>query len=470
MKNQLPVLKEKPLIENSTGNAPKSTRHIALEILSRVEYGRYAEGLLAEAFASSLPKKIDRTFLQKMVYGTIRRQGTLDAVIAAFSDISLEKYETRVMLALRLGTYQLLFMSRVPQSAAVNETVKIASHKKHTRNFCNAVLRAVSRSLTFETKETDETRSIETAPGRIALFDRAVFPPPDDSARHIAAKYSHPEPLVERWIRRFGTEETIALCTANNRIPPIFARCNSLKISPDVFIRRVSEEIAESRIVENDMITAKGGLLLSSTLLKNGEMIIQDRTAARAAPLLNPGPGENVLDLCAAPGMKMAHIAELMSNSGRLVALDSSLRRIRLLEENRRRLGITCAELVHIDGREYAKNHAGEFDKILLDVPCSNTGVLSRRVEARWRFSEDGLKNILALQDSLLEAAALALKPGGAMVYSTCSVEAQENEEKIDGFLKSHTEFSLEESCNFFPHRGDGDGGYLARLKKAFSA
>jgi 16S rRNA (cytosine967-C5)-methyltransferase len=443
-------------------------RRIALDVLFGVEHDLLAEDLLARAFQRDSLEKIDRAFLHEAVYGTIRRRGLLDAVIAAFSTVKIGRMETRVLLALRLGAYQLLFMSRVPKSAAVNETVEAASEERSARNFCNAVLRAISDEVSFSAEETSPTHSFEVAPGRAAVFEKQIFVSEEnDPVAYVAAKFSHPESLVSRWLRRFGPAETMELCRANNHVPRLYARRNSLKISREDFLAKIKSEFSDVRSVDEETVALSGGVLLSSEMLKAGEMIIQDPTAAKVAPFLAPQPGESVLDLCAAPGVKTAHIAELMRDSGRIVAVDSLQGRIRLLEENRRRLGITCIEIILADGREFARKHPGGFDRVLLDAPCSNTGVLARRVEARWRFSETGLREMAALQSELLDAAAEALKEGGTLVYSTCSIEPEENGERIESFLKSHPQFSLDESREFFPHRGVGDGGYMARLKKA---
>ncbi|MFH1549298.1 MAG: 16S rRNA (cytosine(967)-C(5))-methyltransferase RsmB [Planctomycetota bacterium] len=455
------------MAQKTAKHGAPNLRRLALDILTRVEHGRFAEGLLQNALSGKPTEKADRAFLQELVYGTIRRRGLLNAVIAACSDVKLSRMEERVLAALRIGAYQLLFMSRVPQSAAVNETVEAASEERGARNFCNAVLRAIAQSATFAAKETDSTRSFEISAGRAAAFDREIFPPVEKNpAAHIAAKYSHPESLVARWIKRFGVEETIALCRANNRTPQVYARRNSLKISQQDFLEKLKSEFTEVRSVESEMVTVTGGSILSSSMLESGEMIIQDPAPAKVAPFLAPQPGESVLDLCAAPGGKMAHIAELMQDRGRLVAVDSHHDKVRLIEENRRRLGITCVEIINADGREYAKEHAGEFDRVLLDVPCSNTGVLARRVEARWRFGEIQLRELTALQAELFAAAADAVKPGGSLVYSTCSIEEEENAQMVESFLKTHTDFSLDESHELLPHRGISDGGFMARLKK----
>ncbi len=437
-----------------------------MDILFRVEHGLFADRLLAEAFKRGLPKRLDRAFLQEMVYGVVRRRGTLDAVIAAYSDIGLRKLETRLLLALRLGVYQLLYMSRVPQSAAVNETVGVASDEKRGRNFCNAVLRAVSSMVRFDETPAESERSLEVATGRYAVFNRAVFTPLEENpAACIAAKYSHPESLVARWIERFGVDETIEICSSNNRLPLTFVRRNPLRISQDDFLAELRSEFANVRSVEGGMFSISGGRIFASHLLETGRMTVQDPTAALVAPFLDPQPDENLLDLCAAPGGKAAHIAELTGDSGRLVVVDSSHDRVRLLEETRRRLGLNSVEIVHADGREYGGAHPAEFDRVLVDAPCSNTGVLARRLEARWRFGEAKLVEMTALQNALLNAGACALKPGGVLVYSTCSMEEEENSAVVRAFLDSHDDFTLEDSREYFPHRGIGDGGYMARLR-----
>ncbi len=445
-------------------NDAKSLRRIALDILFRVEHGLFAENLLAEAFSDEMESR-DRAFLQEMVYGTIRRRGLLDTLISKFSSVRINRMETRIILALRLGIYQILHMSRVPSSAAVNETVAIASEERQAKNFCNAVLRAILRAVKFSDKPTEPTRSLETNPNRWACFDRDIFAPlASNPIAHVAAKYSHPEFLVTRWIKRFGLDETIEICRANNRTPQVYVRRNALKISEKAFLAKLRDECPDVRATDVGTYLVAGIKTNNSAMLKAGAMLIQDPTAASVIPFLAPETGERVLDMCAAPGTKAAHLAELMGDRGELIAVDTHHVRIRLLEETRRRLGITCMEIVHADGREYAQQHSESFDKILVDAPCSNTGVLARRVEARWRCGEAEIKKIAALQSELLAAAAVALKPGGTLVYSTCSIEDEENAGVVDEFLKTHDDFALDESRLTLPHRGTGDGGYAARL------
>jgi len=273
---------------------------------------------------------------------------------------------------------------------------------------------------------------------------------------------------VRRWLAQFGEETTAAICAANNAPPPVTLRANRLKVSRDELIEQLCREGVEAEAAEGDEAAVRvraSKPLDELEAYARGAFYAQDVTAMRVSRLLDPQSGDRVLDLCAAPGGKTSHCAELMDDKGRVVACDLDEARLERLRTNMARLGITCVETARCDARHVpALLPTGSFDRVLLDAPCSNTGVLGRRAEARWRVREEDIESLSARQSELLEAAARMPKPGGVLVYSTCSIEPEENERVVRGFLSRHGGYRLEGEAMILPVAGRGDGGAMARM------
>ncbi len=455
------------------GDFETNPRRLSLQILADVERGRFARDMLEEASYALGQATADLRLVHELVYGVIRMRLLLDTVIGHFSKIKVRKLEKHMLQALRIGLYQVFFMDRVPQSAAVNEAVKLVAKEDDKRpgNFCNAVLRNVTGACRLipgeETREIDPTKSFQVSEKDVALFDRRIFSDPDeDPVAYVSQKFSHPPELVARWLESYPLTMLIPICRADNRRPPLHVRINRLRASiKDVTAMLQRTDVAH-RVVNVRTLHLSDPRGLRGEVFKSGMITVQDATAARAAPFLDPRPGEKVLDLCAAPGGKTTHIAELMNDEGTVIAVDQSEKGMARLEDNCRRMGVTCVKYVTEDGIKYLAKHRGRFDRVLLDVPCSNTGVLSRRVEARWRFSDAALQQLVKKQKALLKAAASVVKKGGTLVYSTCSIEPEENSLLISAFLEKHPEFRLKEQREFLQGREVGDGGYLARLTR----
>jgi 16S rRNA (cytosine967-C5)-methyltransferase len=411
----------------------------------------FADAILHERLTEADFSHADRAFATELVYGVIRRRLTLDWVIERFANRPLEKLDAALRLILHVALYQLLFMNSVPDYAAVNEAVEAAKRRLHAgaATFANGLLRAVLRA-------------------------RSTLPYPprsDDLVEHLAVVHSHPRWLVQRWINHLGPERTEAVCAVDNQPPPIVLRANRLKLSRDELIDRLRAEGVDAQALEQDdaavRIAPPPRALDALEAYARGEFYVQDLTPMRVTRLLDPKPGERVLDLCAAPGGKTSHCAEIMDDSGRVVACDLNEKRLRLLEENMARLAITCVEIARCDARHLPDLiPPGSFDRVLLDVPCSNTGVLRRRVEARWRLKENDIASLADRQAELLEAAAPMPKPGGVLVYSTCSIEPEENDQLIRRFLSRHGDFTLDAETLVLPSAGGGDGGYMARMSR----
>jgi 16S rRNA (cytosine967-C5)-methyltransferase len=448
-----------------------SVRDIALRALLAVE----REGAYANLFLQKIGRKVkldasDLALLTELVYGTLRMQGTIDWVLDQFSKVPVSQMNYIVRNIMRLGVYQILFLDRVPPRAACNEAVEQTKRWKikGLAGFVNGVLRNVARNQ-----------------GRLSYPDLAC-----DPIEHITVKYSHPSWLVERWLERFGEDETIALCQANNEPPPVALRCNTLKISPEELQRELERENIWTRsscLVPEGLIVEKLTFLPELKSFRNGYFVVQDESSMIASLVLNPLPGSFVIDTCSGPGGKTTHLAQLMENRGRILALDVHSHRLGLVVETCQRLGISIVETRLLDARELVGKLEEKAEYILVDAPCSGLGVLRRRPDLRWRVQPEDLPRHAEQQLEILISAGHCLAQGGLLLYSTCSTEPEENNEVIRMFLAEYEEFQLEEitprlpfplvwdedkataSSGFLqlmPHRHGTDGFFLACLRK----
>lgn len=438
-----------------TGEKVVSARLLAVDVLSLVRShgelgtGRSATEILSRALAGSRFSQRDKALATELVYSTLRRQLTLDWIIEKLSEVNLRRIEPWLIDILRIGVLQLLYMRSVPEYAAVDESVKLARAAlgKKAAGFANSVLRKVATSATC-----------------------IPFPPREkDIVEHLSIVHSHPRWLVRRWVKRLGEEVAEGVCVADNTPPPITARVNILKISRDKLIERLAGEGVKTVSCEDEqMIEMVSSLREFSEVgsFREGLFYLQDISAVIPGRMLSPEEGEKVLDLCSAPGGKATHIAELMRNRGLVVACDIDEDKMPLLQENVERLGARIVQPAVADGTKIDAVLKPEFDRVLIDAPCSNTGVLRRRVEARWRLRERELKKLQRIQVDLLRSACRVLKRGGVLVYSTCSIEREENQDVIEEFLRGGQDLELEEERSFLPRARGGDGGYAARLIK----
>ena len=388
----------------------------------------------------------DRALCQEIVYGVVRWQAALDWLIARKTNNREQKPAMQNLL--RLGLYQIFWLDRIPNHAAVNETVELAKQNGFgpQAGFVNAVLRGYLR-------EADETKKLLAA---LKISNPAIG-------------YSHPQWLVEKWQRKFGAEKTAQLLEWNNTPPKTFARVNTLKTDAGKLIEKWREENVEYDFVRRDWLEENLAFELKShpplhslASFRDGWFYIQDPSTLLAPHELGAQPGETILDLCAAPGGKTTFIAQLISNEGKIVASDISEERLKLIRENCQRLGVTCVEPIQ---NSKLKIQNLEFDRILVDVPCSNTGVMRRRVDLRWRISPEEISRLRQTQLDLLKFAATKLKPGGVLIYSTCSLEPEENSDVVKEFLRKQENFKLETGQQLLPFADDVDGAYVARLK-----
>jgi len=385
-------------------------RTTALAILRSAEQGVFADSLLDQARREFDTR--DAAFILELVYGTLRNRTLLDWTLNRFSAQPIEKTDAWTRNILRLGAYQLLFLDKVPASAAVNTSTELAKAYGKKSGYVNGLLRNVERN-------------------RNAIS----YPGPDDPVRRFSVLYSHPEWLVRRWVRRFGPETTEAILRENNHPAPLVIRTNTMKTTREglkASLAADGAETRESRYSQAGLELVSSPGLKTLTSFREGLFMVQDEAAQLVGLMLAPRPGEVVLDACAAPGGKATHLAELMQDEGTLVALEADPQRIERIRENSRRLGISIILPVIGDASTYQK---GAYDKILIDAPCSGLGVFRRHPDGRWNKSEKNIRERQALQSRILENCAMLLKPGGALVYATCTTEPEENEDVVAAFL-----------------------------------
>jgi 16S rRNA (cytosine967-C5)-methyltransferase len=446
----------------------KTPRAICLDILNETEKAdRHLDVLISDSFKRYRHlTALDRAFLTELAYGTLRWRGKLDWVIRLFSTLSFEAIEVGILNILRLGLYQILFLSRTPASAAVNESAELAKgvRGKGGAGFVNGVLRSVIRKK-----------------------EGMSYPDPEkDPALHISVLHSHPLWLVQRWIDEMGVEAAVRTCTRNNQIPPLTLRTNTLRIDREALITALREKGLEATTTgysPEGLSIEEAPPTSELPFLKGGFYVIQDEASQLVTLILEPGPGERILDGCAAPGTKTTHMAQKMMNRGEVIALDLNPERLRAVREGCRRLGVEIVRTFRADAtRPFPDSGTSEFDRVLADVPCSGFGTLRRNPDLRWRKDERDVARLAGLQRSILENLSQYVKAGGILVYSTCTVFHEENEDVVDHFLKEHPEFQLDRLTDIlpedyhpfikggyfktFPPVDDMDAFFVARMKK----
>jgi 16S rRNA (cytosine967-C5)-methyltransferase len=371
----------------------------------------------------------DRAFISQLVQGVVRWRARLDWTIRQTSDFPLKKISIPVLNLLRLALYQILFLDRVPESAAVNEAVKQAkkSQPSYIVAFVNAVLRKACRSK-----------------NQIPFPDRGKSP-----VEHLSTVYSYPEWLVRKWIREWGIDFTEALLESQNRFPSLTVRTNPLKINRSDLIHRLD---AESGVLGKPTPYSPQGVRLSDfrgrvdqdKAFQDGLFQVQDEAAQLTSMLLSPVAGESVLDLCAGYGGKTTHLAELMGDQGKVIALDMNRTRLVSLATNAARLGIRSALAVAADAStELSSLFRVRFDRIMVDAPCSGLGVISRHPDGKWNKQEEDIPRLAQLQKAILHSACSLLRRGGTLLYVTCTLSREENEEVVEACLAGNKDMAL---------------------------
>lgn len=464
----------------TTSSSEGNARSLSLKALQVIEQGNtFADDVLDRLLLKTSFTTQDRALTFELVYGVLRHQETLDWRLNLVADRPVHRLPTPVLMALRLGAYQMLYLDKIPLSAAVNESVKLvkAVGTRDWTGFVNAVLRELAR---------------QPAPAWPDLHD--------DPITALSIRYSCQRWMIERWIARFGVGDAEIACRQTLRIPPLTLRANVLRCSMDELEMRFRQEARQAKRTEVSPVgltLEKRGPVTDLLPFQEGWCYIEDEAAQLVPLLLDPKPGQRVLDVCAAPGGKTTHVAALMNNHGDIVALDQSPSRLRLLEENCRRLGVSIVNAFAIDvahsltdGRPASSRNgplatslSQGFDRVLVDAPCSGLGVLRRHPEAKWNKRLEQLTQHQAVQTQILNSVCRLLRPGGVLVYSACSTEPEETDDVIAGFCRQHPEFHHEAVTPWLPPAGrpltnqdgdlmtmftpyDMDGFFAARLRK----
>lgn len=438
----------------------KGARKAAFNVLNRVEGGdSYADILLMKETEGL--SQADAGLATEIALGVLRWKIRLDYSIDLFASIKTKKLEHRVLNALRVGAYQLLFLSRVPASAAINESVKLLRRDGPKKTgFVNAVLRKM-----------DSER------------EKIALPGEGDPVKRISVAWSHPEWLVKRWVERYGIDETEALCRADQEHPPKAVRVNTLRTSREMLAEELEgqgHETVFSAYSPLGIVVRGGGPLDASS----PDYYIQDEASQLVPLLLSPLPGSRVLDACSAPGGKTTHMAQLMGNKGDIFALDKHGQRLRSVKETAARLGVDIIKTFEADATLALPFDEGSFDYILADAPCSGLGVVRRSPDIKYRRKESDILALACEQARLLDNLSRYLKINGVLVYSTCTFEPEETDGVIEGFLARHKGFTLESAAQVlpspsgalvdekgffrsFPHRHGTDGFFGARLRRS---
>ncbi len=445
----------------------KTVRQLASEILFKVDSQKaYADILLDGTLRSTDLSERDRALLTELTYGTLRWRGKIDARLSQNLYRPLAHTDAWVRNLLRVTVYQLFFLDKIPDYAAVNEAVELTKSQRggKTAGFVNGVLRNLLRRKNSAAKA----------------------PAADDSIPTLATELSHPEWLVQRWIAEFGLSAAGSLMRANNERAPLVLRANRRKCSRDELLTRLRDHGIGATPT---LLSPQGISIESSGNVENlpgfaeGLFQIQGESSQLIAYLLAPSAGERILDACAAPGGKSTHIAELMGDSGTVIALDHSPRGLDRIRENIARLNLQSIQIAQADATQELTGTLGApYDRILVDAPCSGLGTLRSHPEIKWQRQERDIPRLSELQTKILNRIVDYLKPGGVLVYSTCTLTRDENERIIETFLAKHEQFELEDGARYLPaaaramargkffqalpHRDHTDGFFAARLRK----
>jgi 16S rRNA (cytosine967-C5)-methyltransferase len=444
----------------STKISVTPARRVAFNLLQRVASEQaYASVLITSETHLSAE---DHGLAQEILLGVLRHQQTLDYFIEKYTKRKVEKLDLAVLLALRMGLYQLRYLTRIPQSAAVNEAVNLVklARKMSAAPLVNATLRNAAKHLDDKAGET--------------ITDRFA---------RMSVEVSHPQWMLERWIKAFGEAEARQLAIANNRTPAVAFRVNTLRAqSADVIgeFEKRGLKVNESKITRGAFIVESGSMLKLAETAQAGLVYIQDDASQLVALLLEAKAGQRILDLCAAPGSKTSHLAALTENQAEIIATDLHWHRLLTLIATCKRLGVSSVEAIALDATKELPfvDTIKPFDRVLLDAPCSGTGTLRRNPEIKWRLELEDIKRLAEIQAKLLERAASGLAVNARLVYSTCSLEREENEAVVYEFLESDKHFRLvkpqapmdcitdEGFVRTFPHQHHTDGFFAAVLER----
>jgi len=444
----------------------KNPREIAIKILKEIDEEKAYSNIAITRNINKELSVLDESFVREIVYGVVENKLLIDWVISKFSNIKIKKVSPIILEILRIGIYQIMFMDRIPDSAAVNESVKLAKKYGHkgSISYVNALLRNISKNK-----------------ANIKFPDKNSNP-----AEYLSIKYSHPKWMIEKWIRDFGVVFTEELCIANNKKPKLNIRVNTLKINKQDLMSKLQKKgfvVSEGKYAEDCIMIDNPIRITDIDEFKEGLFQIQDESSMLVAQIMDPKPGDFVVDVCSAPGGKTTHIAQRMNNSGRIIARDIHQHKLELIESNTKRLGINIVELEKYDALELDKELIDRVDCCLVDAPCSGLGLIRRKPDIKWNKDKDDLLKITELQYKILTNSSKYVKKGGILIYSTCTIQREENIDLTDRFLKENPNFTLKGFENLinnnelkklakngyielYPNINDTDGFFIAKMIK----
>ena len=417
-----------------------NARKVAVNILQKIELqSAYSNLTLNSYFKDMEISSQDKAFVTALVYGVLERKITLDYLLKRFIKTPLKKVQPFTLEVLRVTLYQIIFMDKIPDSAAVNEAVKLIKRSKESRNsgFVNAVLRNVLREESLM--------------------------PQGDSVADLSVIYSCPQAIIESLVKDYGKEDAIEILKHSLKPAKLTVRVNSIKTDMESFRQNIGVDTTEIEPT-GALVLNKGIDISNNPLYADGQFFVQDTASQKVVSIFNPQPNERVLDMCAAPGGKSFSIAILMQNSGEIVSCDLYEHKCRLIKNSAERLGLGIIKPLVLDASVYDEK-LGKFDRVLCDVPCSGLGIIGRKPEIKYKNFED-FDNLPDIQFKILSNAKNYLKNGGQIMYSTCTLRKAENDEIISRFLDENKDFSLSYSHTFMPHKDNTDGFYCALLNK----
>ncbi|HZX21234.1 MAG TPA: 16S rRNA (cytosine(967)-C(5))-methyltransferase RsmB [Clostridia bacterium] len=440
-------------------------REGALLVLYEInEKNAFSNIAINQELGSKPYKQLDKGLITELVYGVLENQIYIDYIIDRFSTFKMEKMNPYTLNLLRLGIYQLLFLDKIPDFAAVNETVNLSKkYCKKTTGFINGVLRNIQRN-----KENTKLPN-----------------PEKDIVKYLSIKYSHPQWLVETFLNNFDRSFTEELLEANNAIPDLYVRINTLKIGIDDCIKLLIDEgykVKQSPFIEEAIIVEGIHNIEQSDPYKKGYIQIQDFSSMLVAKILDPKEGDFVIDVCSAPGGKATHIAQLMNNKGTIIARDIHDHKLKLVGKNVERLGVTTIKTENFNGKNLDKNLLNRADKVLVDAPCSGLGIIRKKPEIKYRKQPADIESIITIQYDILKNASKYLKPGGELVYSTCTINPKENEDIMQKFLDRNSDYTLvnigdkyrgfipgkhaENMIQLYPNIHNTDGFFISKIMR----
>lgn len=436
-------------------------RHIALKTLYEIEKNDiYANIALKKALANSMIKPIDKAFVTNLVYGVIKNRLRLDHIISQFSSIKLKKLSDFVLLILRMGVYQIIFMDKVPTSAAVDECVKLAAkYAPKSKGFINAVLRNIHRGK-----------------------DGITYP--NDKVQYLSVYYSYPPELVSMWLSGMSYVECKALLEAMNTPSGTTIRVNTQRIAADGLIKRLaSQGISAKPAKLEDALTIEGTDIANLDEYLQGLFTPQGESSMLAPIVLAPKQDMLVIDLCAAPGGKSTYISQLMQNTGKVIAFDIYAHKLELIRQNAKRMGADNIDAKEQDATMLAHECISKADRVLADVPCSGLGIIGKKPDIKWKVAREDVSSLTKLQYNILSCGAKYLKPGGELVYSTCTINDAENIDQCRRFITENPEFEMidirqylpqslsdttakEGYIQILPHIHGMDGFFICKMRK----